>query len=222
MPSIEYCTLPTQVEGIIFDCDGVILDSRASNALYYNKVLEACALPPLTKEQESFTYMATVEEALLAIIPPHLQDNLSEICKKNVNYARDIMPHIQLEEGFLDFMALLREKGVRAAVHTNRFDSMPAIIDKFSLHGYFSPIITAADVIPKPHPQGIAVILEKWALPKENVLFIGDSLNDQQAAKAGQVSFVAYGDKALDAAANVATFKELEYILYGDVVSSPV
>ena len=43
---------PHGLTGIIFDCDGVMIDSRAANAIFYNKVLAALGLPPLTPEQE--------------------------------------------------------------------------------------------------------------------------------------------------------------------------
>ena len=32
---------PHGLTGIIFDCDGVMIDSRAANAIFYNKVLAA-------------------------------------------------------------------------------------------------------------------------------------------------------------------------------------
>lgn len=40
---------PHGLTGIIFDCDGVMIDSRAANAIFYNKVLAALGLPPLTQ-----------------------------------------------------------------------------------------------------------------------------------------------------------------------------
>ncbi len=210
-----YLSMPTTLAGVIFDCDGVILNSRAANAMYYNKVLEALGLPELSAEQEAFTYMSTVRGAFEHIVPKELHPRLMEVYKTVVNYQRDIMPHITLEDGFLDFISWLKDCGIKLAVHTNRFDGMPAVIDTFNLHGFFDPVITAADVTPKPHPAGIYKILDQWQVAKNTVLFVGDSANDQQAAAAGEVSFVAYKDQGLDAAINVDTFSSFKDYLKG-------
>ena len=60
---------PHGLTGIIFDCDGVMIDSRAANAIFYNKVLAALGLPPLTPEQDAYTFMATARQALEYIVP---------------------------------------------------------------------------------------------------------------------------------------------------------
>ena len=62
--------VPHGLTGIIFDCDGVMIDSRAANAIFYNKVLAALGLPPLTPEQDAYTFMATARQALEYIVPP--------------------------------------------------------------------------------------------------------------------------------------------------------
>ncbi len=201
-----HLNMPTILTGIIFDCDGVILNSRAANAMYYNKLLAALNLPPQTAKQEAYTHMSTVRGALEYLIPKELHAKALDICKNVLNYRRDIMPHITLEEGFLEFINWGRENEISMSVHTNRFDGMPAIIETFNLGGFFDPIITAADATPKPDPAGIFKILNKWQTSQDTVVFIGDSLNDQQAAMAGQVSFIAYKNPALDAAINIDNF----------------
>ncbi len=210
---LPHQTMPSSLKGIIFDCDGVIINSRAANTMYYNKILEALGLPPLTAEQEAFTFMATVRGAFEYIVPKELHGELVKVYKTVVNYQRDIMPHIELEEDFLSFITWLKAKNIKMAVHTNRFDGMPAVLDNFKLHGFFDPVITAADVTPKPDPAGITKILEQWQTTKNTVFFVGDSSNDQQAATAGEVSFIGYKDQALDACLNVDSFALLQKLL---------
>ncbi len=214
MSKAPHLIMPSILTGIIFDCDGVILNSRAANAMFYNKVLEALNLPPQTKQQEAYTHMSTVREALAFIIPQKMHAKALEVCKTVVNYNRDIMPHVSLEDGFLDFVAWCQENDIRMAVHTNRYDGMPAIIQRFSLQDFFYPIVTAAVAKPKPDPAGISIILEKWQVVKDTVIFIGDSSNDQQAASAGEVSFIAYKNPRLDAAVNIDKFNSLQTYLH--------
>lgn len=207
--------LPATLCGIIFDCDGVILDSRSANAWYYNRILEELGLPSLTREQEAYTYMATVHQALEFITPPELRYLLPDICRQTVNYQRDAMPLVRLEDGLLDFLVWLRGLRVRMAIHTNRFNGMPAILDTFDLHRYFDPVVTAAMVRPKPEPDGVQYILEQWHMSPQSVLFVGDSLNDAYAARDAGVSFAAYRNPSLDATVRMGSFRELADILRG-------
>ncbi len=205
--------LPTHIQGIIFDCDGVMINSRDGNLLYYNKILEACGLAPMTPAQESYVHMSTVQQAFAHILPEHMLPKLKEICATKVVYERDIMPLVELEAHFYDFAKWLLQKNIRCAVHTNRSNGMRLVINKFPFLRDFAPVITASDVAPKPHPEGVFKILSTWDLPKENVIFIGDSLTDQQAASGAEVAFVAYGNEKLDAALNISNFKALQKVL---------
>lgn len=206
-------TLPSRLSGVIFDCDGVLIDSRAANAEYYNRVLAALNLPPLTDEQEAYTYMATADEALAYITPVELQPRLQDICRNQVNYMRDIMPLIRLEDGLLDFLHFLKGRGLRCAVHTNRSGGMAVVVDTFGLHPYFDPVVTALTVKPKPSPEGVHYIMQHWQAAPETLLFVGDSHNDAQAALSGGVYFAAYRNSDLQANLQVQSYPELEKAL---------
>jgi phosphoglycolate phosphatase-like HAD superfamily hydrolase len=52
------------VSVIIFDCDGVMFDSRQANVNFYNHILFHFGLPPLTNEDVEFVHMHTVVESL--------------------------------------------------------------------------------------------------------------------------------------------------------------
>ena len=68
-------------DGIIFDCDGVLVDSGPSNVRYYNLLREGLGLPPITPEQERYVHMSTAEQAIDAIIPLSLRPALREVAR---------------------------------------------------------------------------------------------------------------------------------------------
>lgn len=206
---MKYPPLPARLSGVIFDCDGVMIDSRAANAFYYNRILEEMGLPPLTPAQEAYTYMSTVREALEHITPESLRHRLPEICGNTVNYLRDVMPMVQLEEGFMEFVHMLHGRGVRCAVHTNRSSGMVDVLNTFALHAYFDPVVTANIVRPKPAPDGVEYVLTQWAMPAREVFFVGDSAHDAHSAHAGGVAFVAYRNPDLPSTLSVASYSEL-------------
>ena len=184
--------------GVIFDCDGVIVDSRESNTVFYNRVLEHFNLPPMTPEQEKFCFMATAMQALLHIVPPHLHKQISYVTNEVVNYHRDIMPMLRLQPGFVDFIDYLRDKQVRMAVHTNRrLEGIQTVLDIFGLPSYFDPVVAADTAAPKPSPEGALRICATWQTPPETVLFVGDSEHDKETAQGAGVVFAAFNGGAL-------------------------
>ena len=184
--------------GVIFDCDGVIVDSRESNTVFYNRVLEHFNLPPMTPEQEKFCFMATAMQALLHIVPPHLHKQISYVTSEVVNYHRDIMPMLRLQPGFVDFIDYLRDKQVRMSVHTNRrLEGIQTVLDIFGLPSYFDPVVAADTAAPKPSPEGALRICATWQTPPETVLFVGDSEHDKETAQGAGVVFAAFNGGAL-------------------------
>ena len=49
--SSQYSAFGGRPSGVIFDCDGVLIDSREANIAYYDYLRSYVGLPPLPKEQ---------------------------------------------------------------------------------------------------------------------------------------------------------------------------
>ena len=184
-------------QGIIFDCDGVIIDSRQANVGYYNALRAHLGLPPLSPEQETFIQMATVRQALDTLFPKALQPLLRDAAR-HVVYERDIMPKITYYPGLHALLDLCKEHGIRLGMDTNREDCMDMLLDNCHLHGYFDPIILACHVQnPKPAPDGALLISQQWGILPEKLLFIGDSSTDRDAARDAGIPFLAFQTEGL-------------------------
>ena len=187
--------------GIIFDCDGVVIDSREANITYYNYLRAYLGLPELTREQEDFVQAATVHQAMDAIFPRPLQPLLRDAAKR-ISYVRDIMPHITGYPGLHDVLNFCRDAHMHLAMNTNRTDGMDMLLDNCRLHGYFDPIVLASHVArPKPAPDGALLILRTWNLPPRRLLFLGDSASDKGAAEGADIPFLSFQTEGLAEAA---------------------
>jgi len=58
-----------RIRGVVFDCDGVLFDSRDVNRHYYNHIRGALGLAPMSREEEDYAFMHTVDKAMARIIP---------------------------------------------------------------------------------------------------------------------------------------------------------
>ena len=200
--------LPGEIRGVIFDCDGVLIDSRSANITYYNKLLEAIGRPPMSPAQEEFVHMASERQAVGHIFPSEAVACYDQVATK-VPYKQVVLPLLTLESGVLETLLWLRDCGVRLAVHTNRGSGMWDLLDKFALREVFDPVMTVELVAPKPSSEGVRRILDAWNMGPDSVVFVGDSLADARAAGGESVPFVAFRNPELQASAHSAGFQEL-------------
>ena len=202
------------MRGMIFDCDGVLVDSRESNVRYYNLLRMLVGLPPMSAQDEHFVHTSTHDEAIARVIPPVLLPSLSRAAA-NVNYMRDVLPLLSPAAGLTECLDALRGKGIALGICTNRSESMFALLEHFGLAGYFSQIMTAGRVTPKPAPDGLLRILDAWGAKGDEAVFVGDSHVDQQAAQNAGVRFWAFNAPELAAERHIRNFSELRDINSG-------
>jgi phosphoglycolate phosphatase-like HAD superfamily hydrolase len=213
--------LPDRLAGVVFDCDGVLIDSREANIAYYNRIRALAGFGPMNPDEEDYTHMHTMWESLLHIFPQELHGRLKEFAK-SVEYGRDILPMIQLEPGVHACLERLGACGLRLAVLTNRGKrGIALVLDSFNLRPYFDPVMTAEDVRAKPAPDGLLRIAEHWQCPPEALLFVGDSLLDALSAEAAGACFFAYRNPRLQAQGHVDSLAELGQRLREILLESP-
>ena len=111
---------------------------------------------------------------------------------------REYVAYLKMEPYLLQTLNLLKAIGISRAINTNRTTSMKHIMERFHLWPFFDMVVTALDVKnPKPHPESIEKIIQKFNLNKEEAVFVGDSEVDQQAAKSSGIKFIAYKNREI-------------------------
>ena len=203
-----------RLSGVIFDCDGVLVDSRDANRMYYNLIREGIGMLPITPEEEDYVHMHAVGECLDRIIPAERREEAEEV-RRNLDY-RAIFPYIFLEDGLVELLETLDGLGVRMAVHTNRTNTVELLLAHFEIDRFFSPVIAAGALKrPKPDPEGVHRILNDWNLPKDTVAYIGDSALDERSAAAAGIAFWSYKNPGLAASMHLSDFDSLRVCLAG-------
>ena len=196
------------VRGVVFDCDGVLFDSRDVNRHYYNHILGALGLEPMSPEDEEYSFMHTVDVALARIIPPELRARATEV-QGRMTYD-DFVERLIPEPGLFELVEALDGMGLRMAVNTNRKNSMEMVLERFGLTRFFDPVMTAAKVArPKPDPEGLRRIVEAWGVGEGAMVYLGDSAVDQETTTRAGVPFWAYRNRELAAQLHVDSFHEL-------------
>ncbi len=203
---------PNGLRGLIFDCDGVLVDSCAANIGYYNRLLAEFGLPPVADDLVEYVQMSTAEQALRCLFTPEQYEQLPAIAQR-IPYKTVTLPLLKLEPGLKEMLLWLHGRGVRLGVHTNRGNGMWDVLQKFGMENLFDPVMTVEVVEPKPSPEGVLRTLKAWKIPAETVGFVGDSATDAAAAGGGGVSLIAYRNADLPASVHVDDFPALHRAL---------
>ena len=202
-----------KIKAVVFDCDGVMFDTATANKKYYDEVLETSGKPVLTEEQFVNVHMMTVTAAIDYLFPE--MDDLSIIYDslKNIGYKKFIK-YMAMEKGLIELLIKLKDNGYIRGIATNRTNTMEKVLQDFHIEDYFEVVVTAAKVKkPKPDPEQLFVIMEKFDLHSDEILFIGDSDYDRQAAASAGVKFTGFKNPALTADFNVNSMNEIAGIL---------
>jgi phosphoglycolate phosphatase len=194
---------------VIFDCDGVLFESREANRAFYNHLLSGLGKPLLTEEGLSYVHMHTVFEAVDYLFPGSGDRVAAHEYRKKIDPWRFIRLMVP-EPGIESFLAFLRPL-VKMAISTNRTTTINDVLKFHRLAGYFDLVVSALDVTrPKPDPESLYKILGHFQVAPREALYLGDSEVDALAAKQAGIPLVAYKNAGLEAAVHVQSFDELK------------
>jgi HAD superfamily hydrolase (TIGR01509 family) len=200
------------VKVVIFDCDGVMFDSKKANEQYYNHILVRFGKPRMDREQCKYVHMNTADQSLayLFMNDPRLEQALAY--RQQIDYF-PFIPMMKMEPYLKPLLDYLRP-AYKTAVSTNRSDTMNRVLAHHGLEGHFDIVVSSLDVErPKPDPEPLMKILNHFGFSPEEAIYIGDSEIDELAAKAASIPLVAYKNQSLSAAYHVKHFKEIEALL---------
>ena len=200
------------VKLIIYDCDGVLVDSRRANEAYYNHVLHHFGLPPLKPSTLNLIQSAAAHEVIDALFLG--TDLTDEAQRYQASLSNDAFASlIRLEPNARKVLLELR-KPYRTALVTNRGKSLPDVLTRHRLDTLFDLAVSGLDVkLPKPHPEGLLIVLDHFSASPHTALYVGDSAVDSLMCQRAGVAFVAYKNEALQADYHVQNHRDLLRLL---------
>lgn len=195
---------------IVFDCDGVMFNSKNANCMYYNHLLNHFGLPPMCPSEEDFTHMSSVTDSVHHIFRHYPQPTLDQVhaFRQSCNYG-PFLRYMEIEADLIDFLKIT-SKAYHLAISTNRTDTMLPLLKSYKLDKYFGKVVTAASAKrPKPAPDGLLEILDHYQCVPAETVFIGDSIIDEAHAKSCNVPLIAFKNPHLQASYHVENFMEI-------------
>ena len=186
------------IRAVIYDCDGVLIDSRRANQAFYNHILKHFGRPEITPAQMTQAQFLTSRETidLLFAGTPWLAE--AQAYHETVDNA-PFLPLLSLEPHIKETLAELRPS-YRTAIATNRGRSLPLVLERLGLTEFFDLTVSSLDIThPKPHPECLLAVIKHFGIQPQEALYIGDAEVDRQVAARAGVPFIAYKNPALEA-----------------------
>ncbi len=200
----------TMLKLIVFDCDGVMFDSRNANRIYYNFLLNHFGLKAMNEEEADFVHMHSVTRSIRYIFRHYKQISLDEVHQFRLNIGYEpFLKYMVIEPDLIDFLKIVVKK-YSLAISTNRSNTMVPLLKSSKLELYFGKVMTAGDVShPKPAPDALLEILKHYDCDPEDAIFIGDSVVDEQHAASCKVDLIAFKNRELNSRFHVSSFMEI-------------
>ncbi len=195
---------------IVFDCDGVMFDSRLANRKYYNHILDHFNYAPMSDDELEYVHMHNVSKSITHIFRHYPSENIDAIhhFRKKLGY-NPFLPFMKMEDDLVEFLDITKDK-YHLAISTNRSNTMVPLLKTFNLENYFGKVMTSENAKhPKPAPDALIEILEFYDCAADETIYIGDSIIDVKHSKACNVPLIAFKNSLLEADFNVSSFMEI-------------
>ena len=183
--------------GVIFDMDGVLIDSHPIHKKVWSQFLASVNRPVSDDELDFVLDGRKREEILRHFLGDLSEDRLKEYGRRKNELYAESSKDLRTIAGVEEFLASLEAAGLLMAVGTSAsFQRARDTLTVLGILPRFSALVTGNDVANgKPDPEIFLRAAERLNLAARNLLVVEDAVSGVKAAKAA-------GMKCLGIAAN--------------------
>lgn len=195
---------------IIFDCDGVMFDSKFANREYYNQLLAHFNRPAMSPDEIEHVHIHNVTDSIRHIFRHYPDQDLTEVNAYRLSFDyTPFLGHMRMEPDLVEFLEITKAR-YKLAISTNRTNTMIPILRMFQLQDYFTKVMTAENARrPKPAPDALLEILEHCRCHTDEAIYIGDSIIDREHTANCGMRLIGFRNPALPAEYHVNSFLEI-------------
>ena len=173
------------VNTVIFDMDGTVLDTLEDLTVSVNYVLSKFNMPEHSEEEYRKFFGNGIKYALKCAVP---EETPEEVIEEMLPIFREYynghcLDRTKPYDGIIELMSMLKANGYKMAIVSNKIDSaVKELNDRFFSEYVDVAIGEKAGIKRKPAPDTVLAALDELGSKKEAAVYIGDSEVDLQTA----------------------------------------
>lgn len=178
---------------ILFDCDGVLVDSEPALAQVAADVLQKNNIP--AKPEDFAPYIGTGEDVYLGKVVEkygfvHTEEIKDQVYQSYIEHASEF---VETFPGCLSFLEQLKKSDIKMAVASSA--DLVKVNANLSALGFkeFDAVITGTDIHrKKPYPDIYLLAAEKINVKPENCIVIEDATSGVKSGKAAGMTVIGF------------------------------
>ena len=173
------------VNTVIFDMDGTVLDTLEDLTVSVNYVLSKFNMPEHSEEEYRKFFGNGIKYALKCAVPEETPEEVIEEMLPifREHYNEHCHDRTKPYDGIIELMSMLKANGYKMAIVSNKIDSAVKELNNRFFSEYVDVAIGEKPGIKrKPAPDTVLAALDELGSKKEAAVYIGDSEVDLQTA----------------------------------------
>ncbi|MFX1366001.1 MAG: HAD family hydrolase [Promethearchaeota archaeon] len=182
------------IRGVIFDFDFTLADSSKGVVKCVNYALNELGFKSIPDDEISKTIGLTLEHTFTQLVGIQSLNKKEKFKSLFIKKADEVMADLTvLYSETPNVIKILYNNDFKLGIVSTKFRyRMRAILSRENLLDYFDVIVGGEDVSTlKPNPSGLLLATKKLHLLHSEVIYIGDSTIDAEAANRAEISFIA-------------------------------
>ncbi len=184
-----------ELKAILFDLDGVLIDSFDAWHNVFNDLRKTINLKPISKEEfkkAAWGGFATKKSRKYL--------NYKEITDFKEEYSKSAEKHtktIKLMTGAREIIQKVKDKKIKIGLVTNTLRAQAEeILDRLGVKSSFDSIVAGGDVHRlKPYPDPVIKLCKNLGVGPQEAILVGDTQNDYKAGKSAGCVVVGFNTK---------------------------
>jgi beta-phosphoglucomutase len=181
------------LQSVIFDMDGVVVDSHPAHRRAWREFLETLGRKVSDEDLNYILDGRKRSEILSHFLGELTALEIQEYGNRKDRFFQQVSLEVKPVHGVLDFLDQLREHKITAALATSASESRTrSTLKQLKLSNYFKVVVTGNDVAEgKPDPTIYRLASQKLNVSPGNALVLEDAVAGIKAAKGAGIRCVA-------------------------------